>query len=396
MPFVNHIQTAALATASFKIREAGEADACIIGGGLAGLSLSILLARQGRNVVLFEKNKYPFHKVCGEYISLESKPFLERLGLSLPATQYPHIHTLQVTAVSGVEVNRKLDLGGFGISRYKLDYELSLIAKSFGVTILHERVEDVVYHEKKYHVKTNNGNYISAICTGSFGKRSNLDVKLHRPFIKSAKKGLNNYLGIKYHIRYNHPKDLIALHNFKDGYCGISAIEEDKYCLCYLTTANNLADNNNDIPSMEKQVLHKNKHLQKIFTEAEFLYKEPLVISQISFANKTQAAGNMPLCGDAAGLITPLCGNGMSMALKASSLIAPLLDNFLNGITNIDQLNQQYSALWQSTFNRRLQLGRIVQSTFGNNLMTSAFLQTCKLFPAMADTLIRNTHGQPF
>ena len=203
-------------------------------------------------------------------------------------------------------------------------------------------------------------------------------------------------MGIKYHIRYHHPKDLIALHNFKNGYCGISAIEEDKYCLCYLTSASNLSGNDNEIGTMERQVLYRNHHLEKIFREAEFLYKEPLVISQVSFANKTQAVANMPLCGDAAGLITPLCGNGMSMALKASSMIAPLLDTFLNGKLDITQLNEQYTALWHTTFNKRLQLGRLVQSAFGNNFMTSAFLQTCRLFPPLADTLIRNTHGDTF
>jgi flavin-dependent dehydrogenase len=44
-------------------------DVAIIGGGLAGLSLSIQLAKKNYSVVLFEKEKYPFHKVCGEYIS---------------------------------------------------------------------------------------------------------------------------------------------------------------------------------------------------------------------------------------------------------------------------------------------------------------------------------------
>src|SRR5580765_417969 len=86
-----------------------EADCAIIGGGLSGLSLSILLAQQGWQVFLFEKHIYPFHKVCGEYISLESKPFLERLGLSLPPSEFPHISRLKVTAVSGIEVSRPLD-----------------------------------------------------------------------------------------------------------------------------------------------------------------------------------------------------------------------------------------------------------------------------------------------
>ena len=35
-------------------------DCIIIGGGLAGLSLSILLAKQNRSVLLIEKKEYPY------------------------------------------------------------------------------------------------------------------------------------------------------------------------------------------------------------------------------------------------------------------------------------------------------------------------------------------------
>lgn len=371
-------------------------DCIIIGGGLAGLSISILLARQGWNVLLFEKNKYPFHRVCGEYVSIESKPFLERLGLTITEEKYPHIKRLQVSAPSGVIVDRPLDLGGFGISRYELDHKLSIIATESGVTIIHERVEDVAFREEIFYIKTNNANYRSRICIGSFGKRSNIDVRLQRPFIQSAATGLNNYLGIKYHIRYRHPKDLIALHNFSNGYCGISAIEDDKYCLCYLTTAHNLTSNGNDIAAMEKNILFKNEYLQKIFSEAEFLYKEPLVISQISFSDKELFANNIIFCGDAAGLITPLCGNGMSMALKASHILAPLADLFLRNDISMDELQMQYSFQWKNNFSKRLQFGRTVQNLFGNTILTAAFLQTCKLFPALADTLIKKSHGETF
>ena len=51
-------------------------DCAIIGGGLAGLCLAIQLAKNGHKIILFEKNQYPFHKVCGEYISMESWEFL--------------------------------------------------------------------------------------------------------------------------------------------------------------------------------------------------------------------------------------------------------------------------------------------------------------------------------
>src|SRR5436190_21041929 len=109
-------------------------DVIIIGGGLAGLSLSIQLAHLNRNVLLFEKNKYPFHRVCGEYISMESWDFLERIGVPLREWNLPKITELHVSSVNGTLLRHVLDLGGFGISRYMLDYALFEIAKAKGVT----------------------------------------------------------------------------------------------------------------------------------------------------------------------------------------------------------------------------------------------------------------------
>ena len=105
------------------------ADIATIGGGLAGLSLSIQLAKAGYNVVLFEKERYPFHKVCGEYISLESRDFIMSLGLDLPGMNLPIIKKLIVSSPNGKYIEQELPLGGFGISRYTLDNELSKIAK---------------------------------------------------------------------------------------------------------------------------------------------------------------------------------------------------------------------------------------------------------------------------
>jgi len=110
-------------------------DAAVIGGGLAGLSLSIQLAKAGYNVVLFEKEKYPFHKVCGEYISLESWDFIKGLGLDLEKMNLPIIKNLIVSSPNGNSLEQPLPLGGFGISRYGLDNELYKIAKDAGVKI---------------------------------------------------------------------------------------------------------------------------------------------------------------------------------------------------------------------------------------------------------------------
>ena len=111
-------------------------DTAIIGGGLAGLSVAIELASSGHKVLLLEKEAYPYHKVCGEYISMESKPFLQHLGIPFESLQLPIINKLIVSAPNGNLLQQPLSLGGFGISRYKLDDMLKEIALQKGVTIL--------------------------------------------------------------------------------------------------------------------------------------------------------------------------------------------------------------------------------------------------------------------
>jgi len=101
----------------------------IVGGGLAGLSLSVLLSKAGYKTILFEKEKYPFHKVCGEYISMESWNFIEKMGLNLSKLHLPIIKKLLVSSPDGDLIQSDLDIGGFGISRYFLDNELKNIKK---------------------------------------------------------------------------------------------------------------------------------------------------------------------------------------------------------------------------------------------------------------------------
>ena len=57
-------------------------DVIIIGGGLAGLTNAIHLSKSRQRVLLIEKNSYPKHKVCGEYISNEVLPYLNSLGIN--------------------------------------------------------------------------------------------------------------------------------------------------------------------------------------------------------------------------------------------------------------------------------------------------------------------------
>ncbi|HXS56190.1 MAG TPA: FAD-dependent monooxygenase [Hanamia sp.] len=373
------------------------ADVVVVGGGLAGLSLSILLSRSGYKTVLFEKEKYPFHKVCGEYISMESWNFIEDLGLNLSRLHLPIIQKLIVSAPDGSFLNTPLDPGGFGISRFFLDNELKNIAIENGAIIYDDtKVSDVLFKEDGFIVAFNGGRIATPVVAAAFGKRSNLDARWKRNFMLRKPGKLNNYIGVKYHIKGNFSEDTIALHNFKDGYCGISKIENECYCLCYLTTAKNLKENNNSIKKMEQKVLYKNPILKKIFLESSFLFSAPVTISQISFDKKMQVENHILMLGDAAGMITPLCGNGMSMALHSAKIAFENIQSFLDKKISRDEMEKQYVHQWQRQFASRLSTGRFIQKLFGRELITNLFIKIIKYFPFIIRKMIRQTHGKQF
>ena len=372
-------------------------DVAIIGGGLAGLSLSIQLAKAGYSIAVFEKEKYPFHKVCGEYVSFENWNFLEELGLPLSDWHLPLIKHLQVSAPNGAFIQSNLPLGGFGISRYKMDNALANIASHAGVNLSQQnKVTDVAFENSMFNIQTPAFECSARIVCGSFGKRSNLDVKWKRSFILKKNNKLNNYIGVKYHIKTDFPPNLIALHNFKNGYCGISQIEESKYCLCYLTTAENLRANNNSIEAMEKNVLRRNPFLEKIFSSSQFLYEQPVIISQISFERKSKVENHVLMIGDSAGMITPLCGNGMSMALHGSKISFRFIDSFLKGLITRHEMEQDYADEWNRCFRKRLFAGRSIQRFFGNELLSAFLIRFIKPFPKIVSYLTRQTHGAPY
>src|SRR5690554_6642364 len=99
-----------------------DTDILIIGGGLAGLTAGIHLSRHHLRVLLIEKQKYPQHKVCGEYVSNEVLPYLQQLDIDVDALQPSQLHRFLLSTVEGKTIGCDLPLGGFGVSRYALDH----------------------------------------------------------------------------------------------------------------------------------------------------------------------------------------------------------------------------------------------------------------------------------
>ncbi len=371
-------------------------DIGIAGGGLAGLTVAIQLRKKGYAVALWEKNRYPFHRVCGEYISKESWDYLQSCGIDLHALRLPEINQLEVSAPGGSLLKAKLDLGGFGISRYYLDYLLYEEARKLGVAVFDGcKVDQLFYHDGSFQILAGSASLKVKLALGSFGKRSNLDVKWQRNFVAQKPNALNNYIGVKYHIKAPLPGNTIALHNFEKGYCGVSKIEADLYCLCYLTTAANLQAAGG-IKEMEEAVLFRNGYLRKIFQQSQFVFESPVTVSQVSFSRKELVYNKVALAGDACGMITPLCGNGMSMAMHSGKIFTGLANDFLQQRISYDDMLSRYVKSWNAQFSARLRTGRLIQANFGKNWQTDLFVNTLNCLPWLTKRIIAATHGKPF
>ena len=358
---------------------------------MAGLTNAIHLSKFNHRVLLIEKNSYPNHKVCGEYISNEVIPYLNYLGIDPIKEGAKKISKVQVSTAKGNLIKGNLPLGGFGMSRYFFDKLLLKKAESNGVKVLKDSVNSVIFNKGVFTVQTKDSkSFQSKITIGAFGKRSLLDFKMNRNFIQKKAP----YLAVKIHVKGDFPENLIALHNFKGGYCGVSKVENNSINLCYITKYN-LFKKHKNISDFQQQVVYKNKHLKKIFEESDSIFKKPLTISQISFETKKPVENHIIMCGDTAGMIHPLCGNGMGMAINSARLASIRIIQFLNGeIKTREGLEKQYFEDWNNEFKTRLKTGHFIARMFRNQAVSQIAYSILKILPFLLPKIIRFTHGK--
>jgi flavin-dependent dehydrogenase len=367
-------------------------EVVIIGGGLAGLTAAIHLRKLDIPVTLIEKNSYPKHKVCGEYISNEVLPYFQWLNIAVEDLKPTHINTLQFSTISGKTIKADLPLGGFGLSRYALDNYLYQKAIADGCEMIQESVENIHFTDDVFTITTSKETIIkSKIVLGAYGKRSNIDIQLNRNFIQQK----SPWLAVKAHYGGCFPNSIVGLHNFNGGYCGVSKVEDNRINICYLASYETFKEHKNS-DWYQKEVMEQNPQLKALFQSTKLLFDKPLTISQISFEKKKPVEGHVLMIGDTAGLIHPLCGNGMAMAIHSAKIAAEVIDDFLKEkIKSRATLEQNYTQQWNQTFKTRLQIGRLLASILLKPKLSDLVFRIVMIAPFLLPLIIKSTHGKP-
>lgn len=370
-------------------------DVAIIGGGLAGCSAAIRLGQRGLRVVLCEASDYPHHKVCGEFMSPGCRRQLDELGVA-EAVMHAGAARISESLIStpdGTHWQTQLPGAGIGISRHFLDEQLMQRAQTVGVEVRTRtrivKVEGSL--DKGFTLHTRRRETLTAkTVIGAYGKRSNVDNALQRQFLQTRQP----FVGLKQHAHNLPIPNRVELHTFEGGYCGMSEIEDGRTNICLLVREDVFRQRGNgSIEAFIDWMQAQNPLLAERLSRAELCWERWLSIAQVPFLSKSLVQDDVLMSGDAAGMITPLTGDGMEIALQSGELVAEHIYAYLCQNRDAPQLRREYAAAWHAQFKSRIHIGRASQFFMLRPGWLRWALHAFNIAPPVGDFIVQHTRS---
>ncbi len=366
-------------------------DVIIAGGGPAGSSAAIHLAKRGARVVLAEQKKFPRAKLCGEFISPECLAHFERLGVSehINAVRGAALRETVFYARSGKSVSVPSVWFGagdvaVGMSRAEMDLRLLQRAGDVGVTVLQETqavglvTEDGQVKGARFKSNGDEVCFEAPITIDATGRGRVLARRLQIELQSSAmKKRRAPIVAFKAHLEGAQvAPGACEIYFYRGGYGGLSSIEGGLSNLCFIASAGDVRDCGADAETVMREVVCQNARAAHTLAHAG-ARSEWLAVSLDGFGRRKLAPANGLLTiGDAASFIDPFTGSGMLMALESGELAAEIVTRHLAQLGArgaFANLAQEYRDLYREKFGGRLRLcGAMRRAAFVPGLAEAA------------------------
>lgn len=398
-------------------------DVAVVGGGPAGSSTAALLASAGRRVALFERDRFPRDKLCGEFLSGETQRLLETLGSfgDIRARGPAKIRKARFTTASGRQLESDLPAEGLGLDRRALDEILFQNAGRLGVvTFPAAEVLGVGAPGGEVGSVPGSGVWLDVRClqpdghrtthrfeagwvVGAHGRRDRLDRLLQRRFLDRP----HAFVGFKRHMRATAGAaghtllrllaDHVEVHTFAGGYCGLSLIQTGEVNVCMLVEKRFLTPlRSTRWESLVESLSAASPSLRSRFEALEPSDDVIHAVGQVPFCDKERALWPCLFVGDAAGMITPLCGDGQAMAVHSGILLGSLLAEapFRPSREQFAQTARKWDRIWRREFQSRIRIGRGMQRLLLRSRSADILLGTLDWLPPLRRYLVRATRGE--
>ncbi|MBV9866936.1 MAG: FAD-dependent monooxygenase [Abitibacteriaceae bacterium] len=385
----------------------------VIGAGIAGPCAALALARRGAKVALIEAGQLPRHKVCGEFLSPESQAVFTRLGVmeAINAGNPIPVSTGRILSRQGATLDTPLPSAGLALSRFRLDKILWDAACDAEVECFsHTRVRHIAGTlASGFTITTTTGELCARHVIAASGRHTpwldNYDTTTSvikdpaNPQFKTQNSKLKTprsaqFFGLKAHFRGTGIEPgVVELHGWRGGYCGLVQVEDGITNACLLGCYEIMKRQSQRTPEAFWQWLLQQSPALSARMQGATQQMDWLATGNIAFGQVRPTTGGILRCGDAAGFIDPLTGDGMVMAARSGELAAAVVGAQLSGDVRPIDMAPLYAAAWQREFSRRLHWAALLRPLLMSPVLTTPAIALLSRMPSLAQRTVANTRG---
>ncbi|WP_372633171.1 NAD(P)/FAD-dependent oxidoreductase [Cohnella sp.] len=375
-----------------------EFDAVVIGAGIAGSATAYALAKRGWDVALVDKDKFPRHKACGEFLSPEALGTLRALELdrSIASLEPATVKTVRLHAEHGsVSLDIPLPGPALGLSRRTLDAVLQQSARDegasvyTGATVAEISGSAAGRHLVALSVQEEGALLRARAVIAAWGRHP---LRSYKPANREAPAGAT-YMGIKSHYAAADSDEAVDLYFFQDGYVGIAPIEGGQLNVAAIVapSAFRRLGAGGALTGILERASERIPVLRRRLQGASPMPGTQAAAAPVRTRAKPRGWNGIPCVGDAVAAIPPFCGDGMAMALRSAELCAPLADAYLHGEIAYERWEETYTSQIRKQFAAPLRWGGWMERVLTRPALAGWLLRAGAMMPAAAERLVRAT-----